>query len=435
MDTTPIVATEPEPNGPTDTIPCGLCRRQFSKYTCPTCNVGYCSLTCFRSEAHSQCSETFYRKEVESGIQAEPSKSTAEKMQMMELLKRLEKESAEEDPNMLEESEEDEEDDEDDLAQRLEGMDLESVQTEQLWEMLTPEERKKFMKALDNPDSELAQQLLASEELESDRMEPWWEAPSIDSDSDSQRLPKRRFGVKPAVIVIPSVNPGTPQTPSPLIYNILAVFVAYAYATRYLATSPLSTLTADEPEWQEARRITSQLVPFLTDRSSKVLHSNLSSVVTDLWSRFDSGVVDGKMMSTLLHDAARLLRPRPVTILDQSTTSPVVEIGGAIAESHPCVSAILVLSDLAKLFERPSKGKGDAAGQRPNHVTLKLSFYSAQIISTPTVILMGLSEEVSLRSKAIEREALLSVQGARAEHRAETKPAEQNTRPKIEELP
>lgn len=58
---------------------------------------------------------------MESGIQAEPSKSTAEKMQMMELLKRLEKESAEEDPNMLEE---DEEDEEDDLAQRLEGMDL-----------------------------------------------------------------------------------------------------------------------------------------------------------------------------------------------------------------------------------------------------------------------------------------------------------------------
>lgn len=100
---------------------------------------------------------------------------------------------------------------------------IESVQTEQLWEMLTPEERKKFMKALDNPDSELAQQLLASEELESDRMEPWWEAPSIDSDNDPQRLPKRRFGVKPAVMVIPSVNPGTPQTPSPLIYNILAV--------------------------------------------------------------------------------------------------------------------------------------------------------------------------------------------------------------------
>ena len=26
------------------------CRRQFAKYTCPTCNIPYCSLTCFRSQ-------------------------------------------------------------------------------------------------------------------------------------------------------------------------------------------------------------------------------------------------------------------------------------------------------------------------------------------------------------------------------------------------
>lgn len=26
------------------------CRRQFSKYTCPKCNVPYCSLICFRSQ-------------------------------------------------------------------------------------------------------------------------------------------------------------------------------------------------------------------------------------------------------------------------------------------------------------------------------------------------------------------------------------------------
>lgn len=30
------------------------CRRQFSKYTCPTCNIPYCSLTCFRSEVRSK---------------------------------------------------------------------------------------------------------------------------------------------------------------------------------------------------------------------------------------------------------------------------------------------------------------------------------------------------------------------------------------------
>lgn len=29
------------------------CRRQFSRYTCPRCNIPYCSLVCFRSEVGS----------------------------------------------------------------------------------------------------------------------------------------------------------------------------------------------------------------------------------------------------------------------------------------------------------------------------------------------------------------------------------------------
>ncbi|KAH9951173.1 hypothetical protein B0H21DRAFT_355921 [Amylocystis lapponica] len=35
---------------PLANIPCAICRRQFSKYSCPRCNIPYCSLTCFRSE-------------------------------------------------------------------------------------------------------------------------------------------------------------------------------------------------------------------------------------------------------------------------------------------------------------------------------------------------------------------------------------------------
>ena len=141
------------------------------------------------------------------------------------------------------------------------------------------------------------------------------------------------------------------------------------------------------------------------------------------------------MMSTILQDAANLMRPRPVIILDPSTTSPVTENSGAISNRHPCVSAILALSDLSKLFERTKTQKGDSDSQSSNHVTLKLSFYAVQIISTPTVILMGLAEEAALRSKVIEREAVFSVHGARAERRTELGPGTQTKRPKIEELP
>jgi hypothetical protein len=76
-----------------------------------------------QSQPHSQCSETFYRKEVETGIQSEPSKSAEEKLKMMEVLKRLEEKSGEDDLNFFEEEDEDM-DTSDDLAQRLSGLDI-----------------------------------------------------------------------------------------------------------------------------------------------------------------------------------------------------------------------------------------------------------------------------------------------------------------------
>lgn len=45
------------------------------------------------SQAHSQCTESFYRKAVEDQIRSEPSQSAEEKRKMLEMLKRLEADS------------------------------------------------------------------------------------------------------------------------------------------------------------------------------------------------------------------------------------------------------------------------------------------------------------------------------------------------------
>lgn len=74
-------------------------------------------------QSHSQCSETFYRKEVESDIRTEPSKTAQERMRMMELLKRFEEESVEDDP-LDEDDHDDDEDEEDELAKRLRNVDI-----------------------------------------------------------------------------------------------------------------------------------------------------------------------------------------------------------------------------------------------------------------------------------------------------------------------
>lgn len=43
---------------------CMMCKAEPSCYTCPRCNLHYCSLACYQSPDHSVCSETFYKESV-----------------------------------------------------------------------------------------------------------------------------------------------------------------------------------------------------------------------------------------------------------------------------------------------------------------------------------------------------------------------------------
>jgi hypothetical protein len=81
------------------------------------------------------------------------------------------------------------------------------------------------MKALDDPTSELAQQLLTSEELENERREPWWESPEVrDLETDVDLDARQRYGKRPHAIRVPSgmVKP-LPHGP-PLLYNICGLW-------------------------------------------------------------------------------------------------------------------------------------------------------------------------------------------------------------------
>jgi hypothetical protein len=83
---------------------------------------------------------------------------------------------------------------------------------------MTKEEIDRFFNALRYPTSQLAQQLLSSEELQSARQEPWWEASLEGSQSGSIR-----YGSKPALMEVP-LNLVKRQASIPsLIYNICAV--------------------------------------------------------------------------------------------------------------------------------------------------------------------------------------------------------------------
>ena len=87
------------------------CSVQFSRYTCPHCNLHYCSLPYFRSASHAGCSESFDRKSLLGDIESARDKTGEEKRAMLEMLRKFEEESlrAEERDGEGEEEEEGEE--------------------------------------------------------------------------------------------------------------------------------------------------------------------------------------------------------------------------------------------------------------------------------------------------------------------------------------
>lgn len=95
---------------------------------------------------------------------------------------------------------------------------LASASSDELLRLLTKEERDKFFKAVKDPAGQLAQQLLASEELWSVRQEPWWEVSLEGSPSGNMR-----YGTAPALMNVP-LDLSKRQSSGPsLIYNISAV--------------------------------------------------------------------------------------------------------------------------------------------------------------------------------------------------------------------
>ncbi|XP_040266335.1 zinc finger HIT domain-containing protein 2 [Bufo bufo] len=75
---------------------CALCLSAPAKYTCPRCNVPYCSLPCYKGARHSDCSELFYRDSVLQALGAEEPGSRGRKQVEEMLLKLREEEEQQE---------------------------------------------------------------------------------------------------------------------------------------------------------------------------------------------------------------------------------------------------------------------------------------------------------------------------------------------------
>ena len=74
---------------------CEICFKHKSQYTCPKCNILYCSLSCYRDQIkHLSCSEHFYQDQVINELKSCQISDIEEKNKLAEILKR-EKEAME----------------------------------------------------------------------------------------------------------------------------------------------------------------------------------------------------------------------------------------------------------------------------------------------------------------------------------------------------
>ncbi|GAV98705.1 zinc finger hit domain-containing protein 2-like [Lentinula edodes] len=340
-------------------IVCKICRRQISRYTCPECNLAYCSSTCFKSPAHTNCSQAFYKKQIEADVRSESSsKSAEERLKMMEILKRFEENNMEQDELVGED--EDNSEGEDNFERRFSAIDIASASPDALWNF------------------------------------------------SSARNYRTNLHKNRELIDIPTTMVKPLPIGPPLIYNLCAVCIAYAFVTRRLATSPLSTLsyTIHSQDSEEVKHLLAQLVPFVMDRKSKVLHTSLSTAIDDVWSRFDKSAISSSTFTVLMRDTATLVRPLPIGIISSPDPSSYSTSASSNSRttvvdltSHPNRPLVYVLSDLHRLF----------ANQNPNqksnytHVAHKLLFYAAHALSTPPLVLRSLADDLAFRAKEAEK--------------------------------
>ncbi|KAF5371413.1 hypothetical protein D9757_009996 [Collybiopsis confluens] len=361
---------------------CKICHRQISRYTCPECNIPYCSSTCFKSPLHADCSEPFYKKQIrESGDGDGQVQVYEERVKMMEILKRFEDEGGMEGADGVLDAASDDDDDDEDLVSRFQRIDVSSASPDTLWSLLTQDEKDRFIKA----SASLAPDLLH----ELDIPDPWWES------LEATHEPVMHV---PNSLVIP-----LPSGP-PLIYNVLAV----CHLPSLLPLLPTSSC-----EYQESIRILSALLPFLFQKKkSTTLYMSVSEAVESIWGKLD---LDTKMSSSstqlsmaptslfemLMKDASAILRPKIVGVvsspsLPPSPSIPPTKLSSAPSStsptssvdipSHPNRNLVYMLSDIKSLFTDH--------GRNTAHITHKLVFYAAHILSTPPLVLMSLAEDV-----------------------------------------
>lgn len=225
------------------------CKSLPQKYSCPRCNIEYCSVGCYQSPGHQKCSEEFYKGCVleEMTFQSKsknPPKQSENVKEMYEMLRRVEndppitgdfdlsdQELDSDDEDDYENLTENDEDD-DDLAKRIEGIDLNDADA--IWSLLNEHERDEF------------NTILQSEDVTSilPKFDAWWEKKIkrklvAEMNGDETGEPDQTIDHPKIIDSIKDFGLISTKPPAPcVINNLINVLAAYASMVRYFYGEP-----------------------------------------------------------------------------------------------------------------------------------------------------------------------------------------------------
>ncbi|CAG8503995.1 6129_t:CDS:2 [Funneliformis caledonium] len=337
---------------------CGICKKQIPKYTCPRCNIKYCSLSCYKNEIHSTCTESFYKDSVIEEINSNRIDDD-QKQKMFDMLRKFEQENDEMAREAMEQD-----DEVDDFAERFKNIDLDSADVETILNKLTPAERRDFEQKYIKGRSENLLELADELQL----WKPWWEASSeynnrrkkstsskiIELDEDEDEFDydsddsSGYFANRPPILTeIKSLEDLTKTSPNPAIsLNLLNILYAYAYACR--------TFNGDIFEIpEESCKVLWDLSPILATKENLAYESISQAIAAS------SSLIVQNPIYNQPHEFSFLILDDIINLL--SSTSNI----------------LAALSDLYRLFQLvgKSKSKNGKINQKAFFTEKKIYFY------------------------------------------------------------
>jgi len=320
---------------------CGICLARVASYTCPTCHAPYCSLVCFRAQAHS-CAPSFAQRAAREHVRPEDATADeAERQRTLEIIHRLQTGEG-----VLSDSDDSDVPDDDELRHYT---------PDQLFRLLTLQEREQFTDLLSRPAH--AAHLYFDEAP----VEPWWRQ------GDDARPWAAHAPYTPFLASLDT--PRAPRAQADLRFNLLFLLLAYAYVLRHLDVPSLGALGpagGDDPhdsdsdgappplepdgpvapavppsepapsEAETARALLTELVPFLAP--ARAADARLCFTSTDevglyllqLWGPRRTGHTTATLRA-LWDDIHPLVQARRVAALDVAPHAPVA---WALADLH-----------------------------------------------------------------------------------------------------